>query len=578
MGEAHRDEDISWGVTAPVATAPTTSAPTPTASPDDDIIWGATTRKAGVNPDTGKPFTRAEVQRLMFGPDTSMGMNPLELFLAGAGADVSNRMRGAQGETLSPEEKAIQEKLMANWAARAGSVVPSAAATMLAPQSVPAQMAIGAASGATEPAENWWERGTNALKGAVAGGIGQMAATGIVKGGNAMRGDLTRAGEAANFAKSKGLNLTAGDIADSDILRAAERASFASPSKLQGEQVGNWMSTGGTDMVTTAVKDAHRRAMDNVSAAAQNLDSIIAANNLPGVSPRQTYAAIRDLYLHNPASINSIDDDVLRQRIINIANYPSSRIPRNMSFEDMNALRKAIGPVEHKIRGMSQSPNTNVTPPTANRWSKLYSSISNDIDAWGSRSGLTQDVLDAHNAVKNTFKNEVVPIRENRMGAKLVYDKYDSPEAIIRDLASPQYKSLIRDLYPHLDDEGKKTFDALMAASRGTRAFRTGEDTWSRPLAMSAALSTPLWLMPAISHGGILPGLAAAGLAEQAAVHAVNSPVGKMLLKGSSQVSPNELANRAAYATIRGGTQYGTLEELRRRRQEEAAPNPPALR
>lgn len=523
---------------------------------------------AGTNPETKKPFTAPEmvtqVRNTLLGPedktDYSFGMNPLQLGLAGAGHKLKSLYAGVTGGDEVPSYD-----LYKNTSARIGSMIPQAVASALVPPSVPAQMALAGGMGAMEPGGPVTRLG-NAAGEALGAGAGQAAATGMVKGVNARRGDVTRAGQVQQASKANGLDLSAGQMLDSPTLQAAERASVLSPTRQQAEQVATMMTNPKGDPISLAVNTAYDTANGRVKDAVMSLDSLIAANpKIPKVAPIETVATLRDIFKHNPESIRNIDDAVLRTRVEALA---TGKAVPNLTFSELDDLRRAVGPVMAKIETQSQSGASNVTTATANRWKQLYGATVQDIDNWGTKSGLTQDAVNLHNHMKEVFKQEVLPLRNHPIAGKILEGKYQRPEDLVRDLISTRNKSIVADLYPQLDQAGKDTFDAIQMAKRGSKEFVSGEPApgWTKPLTITAATAAgataPHWIPP---MSAALPLAAVLAGGEQAGIHALNSPWGKKWVGGSPAIASGNLPNRLGYVAPREAARMSGLEALHQR-------------
>ena len=495
------------------------------------------------------------------GPSEAEMIEPswLKRGLAGAGASFMNKWNGLTGEPVVTDFG-----LSKDTAGSVGGMLPDALGSMIAPARILPQMTYGALTRAVEPAPNVLERGVNAIKGAAEQGIGQGVASGLVRGVNRLSGNMTREGQAAAAARGQGLNLTVGDILDSKLMRLAEGKSFKAPGAFQADQVATLMNKDTGDPITNGVMTAYNAAQGKVSAASAALDQFVAQNSLPAVRPVETISALRDIMKHNPATLEAIDDVVLRDRLkVLSAKNPNKA---SLSFEDLDDLRKAVGPIMAKIKTQSTSGSNNVTTATANRWAGkdgLYAGIMKDIDAWGATAQLPKDAVDLHKTLSSTFKNEVLPLRDHPIAGKIVDNHYDRPEDLLRDLTSPRNRSIVKNLYGHLDEGGRNAFDALRLAERGSKEFVKGESApaFSRPLVQTAiGAGGVLPWVPGSS--AILPWIAAAVAAEQAAVHGANTTLGRAIASGSPQAAKSPLANAALYSAVRTGTQRGMDEVL----------------
>lgn len=514
---------------------------------------------AGTNPATGKAFTGEEMRREMFGAPSAAAEiepNPLKRGLAGAGRTFVNKWRGLTGQEAAPGYG-----LEDDTAGQIGAMAPDVIGSMTAPTRVLPQAAYGFVTKAVEPADDLFQRGKAGLRGAAEFGGGQAVAGTLVRGVNAMGKNLTREGQIASAAKGAGLNLSAGDIMDSRLLRLAEEKSFRSPSAGQADEIARLMTQEGGDPITLGVKGAYEAAQGKVSAAAGRLDGLIKEGNLPGVTPRNLYESVREIAKRSPDTLNNVRDPELRAVLDEIASYPAGRIPKNISFAQLDELRKTLGPIMAKVEVQAGSGASNINKADANRWKRLYKGIMEDIDAWGSKSA-TADALAAHKELSSTFKNEVLPLREHPVAGKILDDGYARPEDLLRDLTSTRNKSIINDLYGRLDQGGKNAFDALRLTSRGSKEFVRGEPTsgWSRPLTVTAGLTAPAWAPSAVSAAPwVLGGLAG----EQALVHGLNTRLGKAVLSGSPQAMQNPLGNAAIYAGLRAALPQGVLRAMR---------------
>ena len=479
--------------------------------------------------------------------------------LAGAGSSFANKYNGLMGIPADPEYARLSEDTVGSI----GQMVPDAIGSILFPARVIPQALYGAISKFSEPAEDLYGRLKHGLQGGAESGIGQGVASGLIRGANRAAGVMTREGEAAAAARGQGLNLTAGDILDSKLLRLAEQRSFKSPSAYQADQISTLMNKEGGDPITNAVMTSYNAAQDKVSAAAKALDDMVNTGTLPGVVPRNTYGAIQEIAKRSPKTLDNIGDPQLRALVDQIAAHPSGRIPKGMTFGQLDELRKTLGPVMSKVEMQSKSGASNINTADANRWKQLYKGIMSDIDNWGSKAA-TEDALKAHKELSTTFKNEVLPLREHPVAGKIIDGRYERPEDLIRDLISPRNRSVIKSLYGRLDEGGKNAFDSFRLAERGTKEFVKGESSpaFTRPLvqtAIGAASMTPF--IP--GSGVILPWLTGTVAGEQALVHGANSALGRAIASGSPQAAKSPLANAAMYSTVRTGTQRG-LDEAQR--------------
>lgn len=514
---------------------------------------------AGTNPATGKRFTGDELKTEMFGAPSAAAEiepNPLKRGLAGAGRTFVNKWRGLTGQEAAPGYG-----LEDDTAGQIGAMAPDVIGSMAVPARILPQAAYGFVTKAMEPADNILERGVSGLRGAGEFGGGQAVAGTLVRGANTLAGNLTREGQVASAAKGAGLNLSAGDIMNSKLLRLAEEKSFRSPSAGQADEIAKLMTQEGGDPITLGVKSAYDAAQGKVSAAASRLDGLIKEGSLPGVTPRNLYDSVREIAKRSPDTLNNVRDPELRAVLDEIANYPAGRIPKNISFAQLDELRKTLGPIMSKVEMQSKSGASNINTADANRWKRLYKGIMEDIDTWGSKSA-TADALAAHKELSSTFKNEVLPLREHPVAGKILDDGYARPEDLLRDLTSARNKSIINDLYGRLDQGGKNAFDALRLTTRGSKEFVRGEPAsgWSRPLTVTAGLTAPAWAPSAMSAAPwVLGGLAA----EQALVHGLNTPVGKAIAAGSPQAARHPLGNAAIYSGLRAALPQGALRAMR---------------
>ena len=485
--------------------------------------------------------------------------SPMERGLAGYDATMRQLL------TQTPETP--EEKLLGKTTAGSvGMAGPAAIGSVLGGTKVAGQAAYGAVTGASKPGTPM-ERAGNAAKEAMLQAMGQSLTKGLVKGANATAGDLTREGQVAAAAKPAGIDLSAGDITNNRLLRLMEEKSIRSPSRNQATQVGEVMTAPQGDPITKAVTDAYESAQAKVSQAAQGVDAAIAANpKMPKLVPRETVQTLRDIINRHPETLNNIDDQILQNKIIGMVGGNAGQVPRGISFAEMDEIRRALGPVVAKIQRQAQSPSSNITTATANRWNSLYGSIINDMDNWGAKGAVPQEVLDLHNTMKETFKSEVLPLREHPIAGKLLDGNYDRPEEIIRDLTAPRNRSIVNDLYEKLDQGGKNAFDAFRLAQQGSREFVKGESgsAWPKPLALATAAALPAvaYAVPKLAITSA-PMIAALGAAEQGVVHGLNTRLGKAMLSGSPEISKNPFLNRALYAAPRQSMITSGLEALR---------------
>lgn len=530
---------------------------------EDDFAPPKEARPAGTNPATGNQFTAPEMFREVVGKPSAAAEiepNPLKRGLAGAGWSFENLAAGLLGKP-GVESYGLKDDAVGVF----GAAVPQIAGSMLAGERVLPQALYGAAVRGMEPAPNMLERGINAAKGAAEYGIGQGIASGIVKGSNAAAGNLTRRGQIANAAELQGLDLSAGDILDSKLLRLMEDKSIASPTAKQGEQIAGQMADPVNNPIYNAVTTAYERAQTKVSDAANRLDTIIQQGGLPNVVPRNFSDAVKQISQRSPSTLNRIDDPVIRGKLEAIAATPNGRIPKGMTFSELDEMRKVLGPIMSKIEMQAKSGASNINNADSNRWKQLYKGIMTDIDQWGSKKA-TEDALAAHKELSSTFKEEVLPLREHPVAGKILSGGYDRPEDMLRDITSARNKSVTNQLYDRLDQGGKNAFDALRATQRGSREFVRGEPTsaWAKPFALTAGLTAPAW---APGVGAALPWVGGGLAAEQALVHGLNTKLGRKMLGGLPEAAANPLANRAIYAGLRSAPTQSALQVLRSQEQ-----------
>lgn len=524
----------------------------------------APARPAGTNPATGKQFTFGEMADAVSGPKSrAQEIEPsmLQRILAGAGMGIENKVRGVRGQPAVEDYGLGQDP-----AGSFGAMVPEAMGSMVAKNTLPAQMAYGAVVRGMEPAPNMLDRGVNALKGAAEYGTGQALASGLVKGANAAAGNLTRQGEVASAAGKQGLTLSAGDILDSKLMRSMEEKSFKSPTAGQADEVAKMFPSAQQNPITYGVQTAYQNAQAKVADAASRLDDIIASNpKMPGVTARNFYESVQEIARRSPDTLKNVRDPVLAAKLEAIANYPKGRIPQKMTFMELDELRKELGPIMSKVEAQSLSGASNVNVADANRWKRLYKSIMEDMDSWGSVNA-PKEAREAHRQLSETFKSEVLPLREHPIAGKILDDAYARPEDILRDLTSPRNRSVVNQLYERLDQGGKNALDALRATQRGTKEFVKGEPaTWSKPLTLGGAGA--IGLGAGLGYGGTLaatlPWLAGGLAGEQALVHGLNTNLGRRILGGSAQAAKSPLANRAIYGGLRGTLPQGALQMLK---------------
>jgi hypothetical protein len=476
--------------------------------------------------------------------------------LAGAGYEFMRKYSGITGKE-SPESYGLDE----DTAGRMGMLLPDAVGSMLTPARVIPQALYGAVTRAAETSGDPIERGKEAIKGAAEFGGGQAIAGALVRGANAAAGNLTKAGEVARAADKQGLNLSAGDILDSKALRALEDRSIASPTAKQGEQVAALMTNEAGDPISTAVRNAYDAAQQRMASISNQLDDMIQSQNLPRVVPRKTYAALKEIAARSPDTLNNVRDPVVRDMVYSIITYPNGRIPKGMTFSDLNELRENLGHVMARVQKQAMGDSSAINAADVARWKNLYKAMVEDMESWGSKAA-TKDVFDMHKALVNTFKNEVLPLREHPIAGKILnpYQGYDRPEDLLRDITSVRNKTIVNDLYKYLDDDGKKALDALRLAKRGSKEFVRGEPsnmTLPERLGIyAAALTSPAWAPQALP---VIPWAAVGLLGEQLAVHGLNTPVGKAIVSGSPRAFANPLANASLYSGLRTATPQTVL-------------------
>jgi hypothetical protein len=450
-----------------------------------------------------------------------------------------------------------------------GTDLPGAVATLAAPPRALPQALLGAGLGALTPNSGAVDTGLGVLGGGLSSGAGQALVSGAGKTVNALRGEFNPVKEVYDFAKKHNVDLSAGDVSKSSTLSKAEALAFKSPTGSQGEQIADFMTNGGktNNILQDAVKSNYAIATQKANEAYAALDAAASAAGVRGIVPRQTYEALRALKPYR-STIDNIDNDIVRARLLDIVDSDETKIPKSMSFAELDALRKSLGPVMQKIKLQAPSPFSNITSENSGTWQQMYKKISNDLETWGGAldpnspwyskklsEGAPPDIVAAFKNSKDVFKNEVLPFRDNDIASKLIDGGYDgAPEMTVRDLLKKGNATKVRELkalFKENPQHGRLVVDTLTGAQRGSHDFANssasarGGNGWMLPSAVMGAAGASL-IPLAVSNPGLAAKLALAAGLEQGGVHALNSRVGLPLL----MAKPN--TNRVANALGRG--------------------------
>jgi len=241
-------------------------------------------------------------------PGAQSDVNPGTAFLAGARQSVLNKVYGAQkltgmaAESLNPGEgqpdidaanqqlKQVQQQGQQSGAntgwGKAGSIAADVVPYILAPETIPAQAALGGAMGATEAASQGEDIGKGLLLGGVTGGAGPIVGKGIGAAGGAVKGLLSKgAGAIGDPVDQAAAHIAGGLAADGQTvpdtvaaLRAGANSPVAGVERTAAEAANSPTLQAMTDAVSKT--DAGKAAFDgsteaaNDAARATHLDNV----------------------------------------------------------------------------------------------------------------------------------------------------------------------------------------------------------------------------------------------------------------------------------------------------------------
>lgn len=452
--------------------------------------------------------------------DTTQGMSDLELAGAGAGLRLHRIPRGIKemgiGMFGTPEDLAkynaekaartpMEDQLMKNWAAKAGSfgvdmLTAGALPARTGPQIVSA--IGGAAASPTQRDIKGLEAPTRLMQGAEAGattGLMALPMRSLGKAIGAVRGNYSPEGVEAmrlnEAAKRLGVNRNVGGLDPSSSFNAFESnmPGYARTVEEQAKaftnaarEVKDIPSKSGKSFESRNLEGEKLRqgiteAGENLQAQGKNLweelDSYIVQNNLPGVAARNAQIKAGEI-IQNYTPINKkgmqLDKNPILQRIneydpdsatllTQLLSNPKA-VPQ-VAFSDLHQLSAAVGKAYRRAEKDAAAPGAPVLDRKVRTELKnLYGSLMSDVDSWGTKNPAAQKMFED---AKTFWRDAVVPgVQTNKVfgkASKGVYGMnprgYSEPAQLYSDVV--KNPRAMQDLYPYMSQNVRDMTDTL---------------------------------------------------------------------------------------------------------------------
>ncbi len=461
--------------------------------------------------------------------------------------------------------KEIGKKLLQNWEAQAGNLTAEAALSSLAPANIPAQVALQSGLSAlrapTKSSGALTELGGRALGGLESGiltaavGI-PMSHLGRVIGASA--GKFTPSGKKALEVDSAfrrlGGNATLRDLDPSSELAGFE-GSLISRAKVVEDQADKFRqaarstvdvpSATGRSYETKVLEGEKVRqgivqATDNLKARGselwRELDAHIGKNQLEPVIPQLSFTQSESIlqkytplnkkghyvFEKNPIfqRVAYYDEDAATN-LIHMSRAPSSAVKYGAPFSDLHQIQSAVGKALGRARKDAGAPGAGQEArEAATELSKLYATISQDVDNWMQKVATSGDTELTQKALmaRDFWRDRVVPgtqgslVQKARKGTWRQDPRgYAEPTQMYSDLSSA--KTQVEELLPFMNPEQRDLVTSFGGMADLQKVLKSGE---AHPPASGMGMLTnlggmmigsPLQLMKgAISHAPVLKG------------------------------------------------------------------------
>ena len=547
--------------------------------------------------------------------DPAMGMSGPELFAAGLGQRAMQIPRGlkelgvgafgteeelAQYNKEKAEQQKIDQMLMSNWPAKAGSFAGDALQAGLIPARLGAQVMGAAAGAAVRPTQgkiSGTEMPTRLMQAATAAAPTYAVGKGIQtlgKGLGAATQRYTPEGQEAmrldEAANRLGVKRNVGSLDPSSQLAAFE-TNLPGYARTVEEQVKAFRKAAD---VTKDIPSKTGRSFESRSLPGENLreavveggknlqsvgnslwndlDNFIVQNNLPGVSSGMGQARMNHIiqqYTPIGKKGMQLNKNPILQRVSEYDEDAASMLTQlsaggkttpQIPFSDMHKIQTAVGRAKARAELDAKAPGASVEDRQALRELKdLYGSLMTDVDNWGTKNPAAQKMFED---AKNFWRDAVVPgVINNKVfnkSSKGVYGSnprgYSEPSQLYSDVVSnPRGMS---DIYAYMPQRGRDLSDTLQTMPDVARSLISNVTHPPAPgmgtltTAAGMAVGSPLQLMKGVVSN--LPGFQSL---------AVSTPAKRMYF--AKDVLQGTPAGRAAFAA--GEYPEGGLERGARR-------------
>lgn len=484
-----------------------------------DAIISGTVPAETVNPVLAPALAaakeRSAIEQQTPTSDTSYGMSPLQLGLAGAGSDINELYQGLKEKgqmAFAPEGKAgaellakiqadraeraaINKQLMANPEAQAGRFASQAITAAAAPARIPAQIALeGALAFAKPGSEKPSSIGGELLNSVLQGGVGAGTAGIIGKGvqglgkiGGTIAGKLTPEGEVAMRTKGAAQRLglpptSLGQLYPTSPMASVEKAlpGYGERVVSQAKELRNVLDRP-LQLPEGEVSDVGRAYVDELAAAAQQriaqgaekykaVDEYIAANNLGGFKPMYTARAITNT--NNPGY--EVATELLGRYGFDAAATKGAKASdlgkADLSFDNFHTMRTAANKALNTLnRGIDTAERMGTSIPAENRAARKYlqdfkTALDSDAESWAARHAENKDALNLYKNATKYYRDVVAPtVLENPVARKAMSQArgFKTGQEGLSASTSNAGIPMVDRLYPTMTPRGQDMTDVL---------------------------------------------------------------------------------------------------------------------
>lgn len=533
--------------------------------------------------------------------DNTQGMSGVELAAAGLGRRMLQVPRGLKelgvGAFGSPEEIAaynrekaerdkVDQQLMSNWQAKAGSFAGDVLAAAALPSRLGAQVAGAAAGAALSPTKgdiSGAEFPTRAVQAATAAAPTWAVGKGVQALGKALGAATNRftpGGQEAmgldEAARRLGVTRNLGSLDPSSQMAALETnlpgyartvEKQVSQFKKAADAVKDIPSKTGRSFESRELPGENLREalveggknLQSVGNSLWNdLDSYITQNNLPGVTASlgqskthhiiQQYTPIgkKGMQLNRNPILQRVEEyDPEAVSLLTQFASGGKTVPQ-VPFSDMHKVQSAVGKAKARAEIDAKAPGASVEDRQALRELKdLYGSLMTDVDNWGTKNPTAQKMFED---ARTFWRDAVVPgTINNKVYSKASRGVYGANPRGYSE-ASQLYGDVLHnpravsDIYPYMPQRGRDLSDTLQTMPDVAKALTTNTPHPPAPgmgtltTAAGMLVGSPLQLMKGMVAN--LPG-----------VHQATMSVPAKKLYFARDVLENTPAGRAAYGT-----------------------------